>query len=339
MQDIRIAGRYQLGKKIGSGAFGDIYHGIDSQTNDEIAIKLEKISTHQPQLIYESKLIKLLMGAPGIPQVYWQGNEGNYNVMIMELLGSSLEELFTKCNRRFSLKTVLMLADQMISRIEYVHSRNFVHRDIKPDNFLIGIGKRTNLVYVIDFGLAKKYQDSKTKQHIPYREGKSLTGTARYASLNAHAGRELSRRDDLEAIGYVLMYFLRGSLPWQGINARRKEEKYKKIYDKKNSTTVEELCGNYPEEFKTYINYTKGLGFEETPDYGYVRRLFKDLFNRLTYECDYLYDWCLPPEQRQLENTIEEAKDDSAPRSDSRKQNKGKKGDKPEGKGKKCLIF
>ena len=210
--------------------------------------------------------------------------------MVMELLGDSLEELFSKCNRKFSLKTALMLADQMINRIEYVHSKNFVHRDIKPDNFLIGIDKTFKYVYIIDFGLAKKYKDLKTGQHITYREGKSLTGTARYASINAHEGKELSRRDDLESIGYVILYFIRGSLPWQGITTRNKEEKYRKIYEKKKSTNLEELCGGYPEEFKTYIEYCRGLEFEQTPDYDYLRGLLKNLFEREGYSYDYEYD-------------------------------------------------
>jgi casein kinase 1 len=130
-----------------------------------------------------------------------------------------------------------MLADQMINRIEFVHQKSFLHRDIKPDNFLMGLGRRANQVYVIDFGLAKKYRDS-NHQHIPYRENKNLTGTARYASMNTHLGIEQSRRDDLESLGFVLMYFLKGSLPWQGLKAGNKKQKYEKISEKKVSTAL-----------------------------------------------------------------------------------------------------
>lgn len=160
----------------------------------------------------------------------------------MDLLGPSLEDLFNFCSRRFTMKTVLMLADQMISRIEFVHNKNFIHRDIKPDNFLMGIGRHCNKVFLIDFGLAKKYRDNRTRQHIMYREDKNLTGTARYASINAHLGIEQSRRDDMESLGYVSMYFNRGSLPWQGLKAATKKQKYEKISEKKMSTPVEVLC-------------------------------------------------------------------------------------------------
>ncbi|EPB67031.1 hypothetical protein ANCCEY_13879 [Ancylostoma ceylanicum] len=155
--------------------------------------------------------------------------------MVMELLGPSLEDLFNFCQRKFSLKTVLLLADQMITRIEYIHERDYIHRDIKPDNFLMGLGKRGNLVYIIDFGLAKKYRDSRS-QHIPYRENKNLTGTARYASVNTHRGIEA---------------------------------------------------------FATYLRYSRTLGFEDTPDYGHLRQLFRNLFHRQGLRYDYLFDWNL----------------------------------------------
>ncbi|CAE8602451.1 unnamed protein product [Polarella glacialis] len=142
----------------------------------EVGIKLESIKSKHPQLLYESKLYKILAGGVGIPNVHWYGVEGDYNVMVIDLLGPSLEDLFSFCNRKFSLKTSLMLADQMINRVEYMHAKNFIHRDIKPDNFLIGLSKKANQVHIIDFGLAKKYRDPKTQQHIPYREGKALTG-------------------------------------------------------------------------------------------------------------------------------------------------------------------
>ncbi|CAM6062722.1 unnamed protein product [Sphagnum tenellum] len=289
----RVGNKYRLGRKIGSGSFGEIYLGTNVQTNEEVGIKLESIKTKHPQLLYESKLYRILQGGTGIPNIRWFGIEGEYNVLVLDLLGPSLEDLFNFCSRKFSLKTVLMLADQLINRVEYVHAKSFLHRDIKPENFLMGLGRRANQVYIIDFGLAKKYRDPTTHQHIIYRENKNLTGTARYASINTHLGIEQSRRDDLESLGYVLMYFLRGSLPWQGLKAGTKKQKYEKISEKKMATSIEHLCKAYPSEFASYFHYCRSLRFDDKPDYSYLKRIFRDLFIREGFQFDYVFDWTL----------------------------------------------
>ncbi|XP_022871377.1 casein kinase 1-like protein 10 [Olea europaea var. sylvestris] len=288
-----IGAKFKLGRKIGSGSFGELYLGVNIQTGEEVAVKLESVKTKHPQLRYESKLYMLLQGGTGIPHLKWFGVEGEYNAMVIDLLGPSLEDLFNYCNRKFTLKTVLMLADQLINRVEYMHSRGFLHRDIKPDNFLMGLGRKANQVYVIDYGLAKKYRDLQTHKHIPYRENKNLTGTARYASVNTHLGVEQSRRDDLESLGYILMYFLRGSLPWQGLRAGTKKQKYDKISEKKMLTPIDLLCKSYPSEFISYFHYCRSLQFEDKPDYSYLKRLFRDLFIREGYQFDYVFDWTM----------------------------------------------
>ncbi|KAJ8482125.1 hypothetical protein ONZ51_g5551 [Trametes cubensis] len=253
-----VGGHYRVGKKIGEGSFGVIFEA-------------------------------------GIPQIYHFGQEGLHNILVIDLLGPSLEDLFDMCGRKFSIKTVCMAARQMITRVQTIHEKNLIYRDIKPDNFLIGRPgtKNANMIHIVDFGMAKQYRDPKTKQHIPYRERKSLSGTARYMSINTHLGREQSRRDDLEALGHVFMYFLRGSLPWQGLKAATNKQKYEKIGEKKQTTPIKELCEGFPEEFAIYLNYVRKLGFEETPDYDFLRELFAKVLKNNGDVEDGVYDWNL----------------------------------------------
>lgn len=305
-RDILLGGRFKIGQKIGRGAFGAIYRGIDLLTLQKVAVKLEPARTKQPQLEYEARVYDVLSNSVGIPEIHWYGTEIDYNIMVIELLGPSLEQLLAYCGGRFSLKTVLMLADQLLRRVEYLHSKGLLHRDLKPENFLVGAGQKSNCIYLIDFGLAKRYRDSKGK-HIPYREDKNLTGTARYASVYTHLGIEQSRRDDLEALGYSLLYFLSGQLPWQGLQAADKQSKYSLITEKKLQTSVESLCKGHPVEFATYINYAKAMRFIDQPDYSFLRSMFRDLFIREGYQFDSVFDWNL---KHQAELTSE-----SVPRS------------------------
>ncbi|TFY54622.1 hypothetical protein EVG20_g9631, partial [Dentipellis fragilis] len=286
---------YRVGKKIGEGSFGVIFEGTNLLNSSSVAIKFEPRKAEAPQLRDECRSYRILAGCPGIPQIYHFGQEGLHNILVIDLLGPSLEDLFDMCGRKFSIKTVCMAARQMLSRVQTIHEKNLIYRDIKPDNFLIGRPgtKNANVIHVVDFGMAKQYRDPKTKQHIPYRERKSLSGTARYMSINTHLGREQSRRDDLESLGHVFMYFLRGSLPWQGLKAATNKQKYEKIGEKKQTTAIKELCEGFPEEFGIYLNYVRKLGFEETPDYDFLRELFTKVLKNNNDIDDGVYDWNL----------------------------------------------
>eukprot|EP01022_Parablepharisma_sp_SALTPOND_P026378 TRINITY_DN630_c0_g1_i1.p2 TRINITY_DN630_c0_g1~~TRINITY_DN630_c0_g1_i1.p2 ORF type:complete len:194 (-),score=15.49 TRINITY_DN630_c0_g1_i1:634-1215(-) len=178
--------------------------------------------------------------------MHYYGVEGEYNVLVMELLGKSMARLLKAFSYKFSLITVLMFAIQAIDRLEYVHSKGYVHRDIKPQNFAIGHRHKSNIIYLLDYGLAKIYRDAVTKKHIAYKDIGGLIGTAKYASFNAHNGFEQSRRDDLESLGYLLVYFFRGTLPWNGSKAGTPQAKYASTLSKKLVTPLKKLCKDMP---------------------------------------------------------------------------------------------
>lgn len=285
-------GSWRLCSKIGCGSFGVVYSGVHINSGKQVAIKLECANSRESPLACEYRAYRHLKGGIGIPRVYWFGKVGNYNALVIDLLGPNLQDLFKLCSKKFRLKTILMLADQLLVRIKYLHDKSYIHRDIKPENFVVGLNKRNiNLVYIIDFGLAKMYRNPVTHKHIPPKDRNVSPGTARYSSINLHLGSEQSRRDDLESIGFVLMYFNLGKLPWQALKGDTWTEKYSKIVKKKLKTSVWDLCKGFPPEFATYLNYCRGLRFDEKPDYSYLRSLFRDLFSRRRYAMDYRYDW------------------------------------------------
>jgi serine/threonine protein kinase len=232
----------------------------------------------------------------GLPAVHLFSREGDFSLLVMERLGQSLEELLAGCGGRFGLKTTLMVADQLLCRMEAMHARNHIHRDIKPDNFVVGRGARGKLIYVIDLGLATLFRDSKTHRHVPFEGGQALTSSVRYMAVGAHLGERQSRRTDLESLGYTLLYFALGRLPWQGIASRaNQKERYDKIREAKQALSSEQLCRGLPIEFAIFMTYVRALPFAARPDYEYLRRLFRDLFFGSGFEFDCVFDWTAAP--------------------------------------------
>ena len=279
--------RYRPIKKIGKGAFSEIYSGINIINNEKIAIKIEKRYSLNKYL--ESECYTLFsLNNIGIPKVFSFGHNKEYDILIMPLLGKSIQNIYISKNKNLEFKDICLMGIQIIERIQWVHSQKIIHRDIKPDNFLIGLND-PNIIYLIDFGLSKKYRSSQTGKHIKNAEIKKFTGTVLYASANALNFREQSRRDDLESIGYMIIYLIQGSLPWMGIKVGNKKENYLKISQIKKKIKPEKLCENLPVELIDYMKYVKNLQFEETPDYGYLKFLFEKMIKKQGLEIENLY--------------------------------------------------
>lgn len=284
-----IDDKYELINVIGEGSFGKIYNAVNKLTNETVAIKIEKTNL-KSLLHYEASMYKILKDIKGIPSIKGFGSREYYNFLVMEKLGHSLDKLKKICGGKFELKTILFIAIQIINRIEQIHKLGILHRDIKPDNFLIGIGKHRNLIYIIDFGLSKYYVDSDWN-HIKKTMDKDLTGTIKYMSENVHNNIEPSRRDDMISIGYVLISFFK-KLPWSNIkNIDNLEDKHKKILEIKTHTSNYDLCLGMPLEFCIYMEYCKKLEYDETPNYAYLKSLFANLFKMKKFKSNDELEW------------------------------------------------
>jgi serine/threonine protein kinase len=280
---------YELINKIGSGSFGEVYIAKNKTDNKMYAAKIEEIK-NKNRLKSEYNIYKKINKDNkiiGIPKIYNFIQTSDYNIMIMDLLGSSLESIYEKNDRKISMNCLFKLSIDMIDLIYNFHKRGFIHRDIKPSNFLFNYQKPFNTLYIMDFGLSKPYVIN--GEHIDIKFDRSLIGTARYCSLNIHWGIEPSRRDDLESIAYILIYLFKGGLPWQGLKKDKNKNQVEKIGDKKLTVQTEDLCKDMPECFRLLLDYARGLKFEQTPDYKYIRDIFNKDIQKLNITPQ--YDW------------------------------------------------
>lgn len=267
--------KYVIIKQIGSGSFGSVYLA-QTKKGSFVAAKVE--DKNNPRLLEEYKTYKMLYKygfTYGLPKVYQYLETPENNIMIMQLLGKNLEEMYNDNNKTLDIEIIKHIGLRIMRLIERMHVSGFIHRDIKPNNFLLSADNKLDDIYIMDFGLSKRYINN--GKHIKFRSGRSLIGTARYASINMHMGIEPSRRDDLESIGYMLLYFVKGVLPWQGLNrvaGANKMLNLEMIGEVKMVTDINVLCSNVDPCFKHYLTYCKGLNFYDTPDYDYLKKLF-----------------------------------------------------------------
>jgi serine/threonine protein kinase len=285
-----ILKNYVIRKRLGGGSFGDVYQADDMELHKVVAIKLE-LNPQGSQLGNEYKMYQWLEGMDGIPKVYGLHEYGRGRVLVMDHLGPSLEVLFRRCGKKFSLKTVLMVADQMLRLIQWVHQCGIIHRDIKPHNFVTGRGEYRNKLFLIDFGVSTPYLDQRTHEHRDYSRHNGLVGTAQYVSINTHLGDQQSRRDDLESIMYVLIRFLLGKLPWSDIKDRDVEARNEKITQAKIHVTGEGLCANMPGAFRAVFEEIRRLGYEVTPKYSWMRSVLRKQFIESGLVYDGIFDW------------------------------------------------
>ena len=279
--------KYRCLEYIGEGSFSQIFKV--EYNNNFYAIKLENINNKQNLLSNEASMMIYLKG-PNIPYIVTYGSSGGYNLIVMQLLGKNLQQIF-EINGNFSIKTVCLLAIQMISILEHIHNKGVIHRDIKPENFVLGKENERNskYLYLIDFGFSKFFDKNGLNDIVT--DKKNLIGTPRYASINALRGIEQSMRDDLESVGYILVYLLKGKLPWMGIKCMDKNEKLKKICIRKIETSSSDLCVGLPKEFVEYFDYCNDLEYEQKPDYTFLKNLFFKVLRIEKEKFDYIYDW------------------------------------------------
>ncbi|KAG1889863.1 kinase-like domain-containing protein [Suillus subluteus] len=275
---VRVDGRFRLGDVLGSGSYAIVYSAWNIINDDRVALKLETIVDHTSLLAREYHILKQLEGGIGIPHTLWFGRESVYHALALELLGPSLHQLFLANHRKFSLLDVVNIGDQLLSRLEYIHSHNYVHGNIKLQNILMGLRSLKNTAFIIDFGITKTYWNTKTGDHVPFRYGRSLSGTPVFTSINTHLGVEPGRCDDLESLTYMLIYFLHGSLAW--LTSDDEMLSGSTILERKAHATIADICQDIPVEFATILIYTRSLAFAEDPDYDHLRSLLHVLWGQ-----------------------------------------------------------